>query len=109
MATGFKFAKTSSLVNTGNFTPLSATMLSQSPTSLKIWLKAGQNAVMRIDAAAVEASHSAAAIASEMVFETGVPNATSWVDVGNIDPSRVWIRSGAAALTDHCYWIASWN
>jgi len=107
MASGFKFAKTSSLISSGNFTPLSATMLSQSPTALKIWLKAGQNAVMRIDATATGGD--ANAIASEMVFETGVPNTTTWVDVGNIDPSRVWIRSGAAALVDHVYWIASWN
>ena len=73
---------------------------------LKVWLKAGQNAVMRIDAAADGGN--AAAAASEMVFETGVPNTTTWTEVGSVDPSRVWIRSGAAALTDHVYWVANW-
>lgn len=75
---------------------------------LKVWLKAGQNAVIRIDAEAVEANHTAAAVASQMVFETGVPNTTTWTEVGAVDPSRVWIRSGAAALTDHVYWVANW-
>ena len=106
MASGFKFAKTSSQINSGSFVPLSATRLSEAPVSLKLFLKAGQNAVIRLDSSA--SGGGTASAATEMVFETGVPNTTSFVDVGAIDPSRVWIRSGGAALTDHVYWISSW-
>jgi hypothetical protein len=108
MASGFKFAKASSLASTGNWTALSTTPMVGTVTGLKVWLQAGQNAVMRLDAEAVQANHTAAAIASEMVFATGVPNTTSWTEVGAVDPSRVWIRSGGAALTDHVYWVANW-
>ena len=106
MASGFKWARTSSLVNTGDFVPLSATRLSQSPTSLKLLLKAGADCVIRIDAAA--GGGDAQAIASEMVMLTGVPSTPQWTEVGAIDPSRVWIRSGTTALADHVYWVASW-
>jgi hypothetical protein len=108
MASGFKFAKASSLISTGNWTPLSTTPMVGTVVGLKVWLQAGQNAVMRLDAEAAQANHTAAATASEMVFATGVPNATSWTEIGAVDPSRVWIRSGGAALADHVYWVANW-
>ena len=107
MATGFKFAKANSLISSGNWTPLSATPMVGTVVGLKVWLAAGQNAVMRLDAATLTTDHTAAAVASEMVFETGVPNTTTWTEVGAVDPSRVWIRSGGAALSPHVYWVAN--
>ena len=108
MASGFKFAKASSLISSGNWTPLSTTPMVGTVVGLKVWLAAGQNAVMRIDADVVQGNHTAAAVASEMVFATGVPNTTSWTEIGAVDPSRVYIRSGGAALVDHVYWVANW-
>lgn len=108
MASGFKFARTNSLISTGTWTPLSTTPMVGTVVGLKVWLAAGQNAVMRLDAEAVTANHSAAAAASETIFETGIPNTNTWTEVGSVDPSRVWIRSAGAALTPHVYWVANW-
>jgi hypothetical protein len=108
MPSGFRIGSTSTNANTGDFVPLSATavrpdLASNAPFNTKITLIAGQNAIIQIDSNAGGTNTT-----YQSTYLTGVPAVGQWVDVGQIDPSRIWVRSAAGALANHVNWVCFW-
>gem|GEM_PF-3890352 len=108
MPSGFRIGSTDTNANTGNFVPLSATavrpdLASNAPFNTKITLIAGQNAIIQIDSNA-----SGTNTTYQSTYLTGIPKVGEWLDVGQIDPSRIWVRSVGAALPNHVNWVCTW-
>jgi hypothetical protein len=105
MPSGFLYGKTQGPASTGSFVQLRSTAIPSNTqiVSLKIYLIAGQNAVVQIDSDATGANTTL-----QSTFETGIPGTGQWIDVGPTDPSRVWIRSASTTPLTTVYWIVCW-
>ena len=70
--------------------------------NLRVHLTAGANVNFQLD------SDSAGTNTTfQSSIETGIPATGQWVDLGPIDPSRVWVRC-TSTTTNTVYWMVTW-
>ena len=101
---GFIGGNVTALANTGNFTQLRATSVNSLATqqiiNTKICIGSANNILLQIDS---DASGSNTTYQSSLL--TGTPN--NWIDLGQVDPSRVWVRATTSTTTT-VNWVCIW-
>ena len=107
MPSGILYGKTTTQISTGSFVQLRSTSVAAtigSPAtivSLKVYQPAGNNHVIQLDS-----DSSGTNTTFQSVIETGIPAAGQWLELGPVDPSRVWARSATSAGA--IYWMVTW-
>lgn len=101
---GFIGGNVTALANSGNFTQLRSTsvaaLATQQIINTKICIGTGNNIVLQLDS---DASGTNTTYQSSLL--TGTPN--NWIDLGQVDPSRVWVRA-SSATTSTVNWVCTW-
>ena len=101
---GFIGGNVTAAANTGNFTQLRSTsvaaLATQQIINTKICIGSANNIILQLDS---DASGSNTTYQSSLL--TGTPN--NWIDLGQVDPSRVWVRASTTTTTT-VHWVCTW-
>ncbi len=101
---GFIGGNVTAASSAGSFTQLRATsvaaLATQQIINTKICIGSANNILLQLDS---DASGTNTTYQSSLL--TGIPN--NWIDLGQVDPSRVWVRASTTTTTT-VNWVCTW-